>query len=67
MSVVLTLVFLADEVIRLLWNFLHHGAAELGVFFQQLVAGQVLHDARPDGVSKNIGDGAESVPEIRES
>lgn len=53
-------------MIRLLRHLLHHRAAYLGVIFQQLVAGQVFDDARPDGVPENICDGAEAVPEVRQ-
>lgn len=66
MSLVLTLVLLADEVIRLLGHFLHHRAADLRVVFQQLMAGQVFDNACPDGVSKNIGDSAEAIPKVRQ-
>lgn len=30
------------------------------------MAGQVFDNARPDGVSKNIGDSAEAIPKVRQ-
>lgn len=58
----LVLIVLADEPVRLLVCLLQHRVAELSVLLLQLVAGQVLHYSCTNGVSKDIGDGAESVP-----
>lgn len=60
----ITLILLADEPVRLLVYLLHHRVAHLGVLLQ-LVARQMFHYTCTDGVSEDVGGGAQSVPEER--
>ena len=55
------LVLLADELVRFLGCLLHRDVASLRVLFLELVARQVLHDARADGVSQDVGDGTQQI------
>lgn len=61
--VVLKITVLWDELVRFLpLLLLQHRVSHLHIFAAEFMSGQELNDAGSDGVSQNIGGGAEAVP-----